>query len=68
MRGAWCPVSTAKGEYIQVDLGKETLITKVATQGRPGLFVVDEWVTQYSLSYSSDNVAWVDYEGDCLKV
>jgi len=39
------------GQWIQVDLGKITMITKIATQG---IHDKDMWVTEYMVSYSLD--------------
>jgi len=63
--GSWCPNPPYKNEWIQVDLQNETIITKVATQGRPS-YSDNEWVTKYSISFSMDNIMWT--EGDCVKV
>ncbi|KAL9955704.1 hypothetical protein ACROYT_G037064 [Oculina patagonica] len=49
-RGAWSP-SLELGQWIQVDLGNITMVTKIATQGRQG---AHEWVTEYKVSYSLD--------------
>ena len=49
--GAWSPSSVDLGQWIQVDLGENTIITKISTQGRQDAF---EWVTQYKVSHSLD--------------
>ncbi|KAK3738808.1 hypothetical protein QZH41_012570, partial [Actinostola sp. cb2023] len=64
--GGWAAGSPGKGEHIQIDLGNVKVITKVATQGRQDYGV--QYVTKYSLSYSTDGDNWSDYEGDCVKV
>jgi hypothetical protein len=64
--GAWAAGSTSAGEYLQVDLGSVKMITKLATQGRPSMY--DEWVTEYTVSYSNDTNNWKNYEGDCVQV
>lgn len=61
--GSWSARNKAVDEWIQVDLLSETLITKVATQGRPSY---DQWVTKYAISFKNDNRNWA--EGDCIKV
>ncbi|KAL9978622.1 hypothetical protein ACROYT_G016159 [Oculina patagonica] len=45
-------------EWLQVDLGRETTVSKVATQGS---YDNDERVTSYSLSYSVDGSHWAWY-------
>lgn len=60
----WCAqaskMTNLGSEYLQVDLGVVKNITKVATQGR---YNVNQWVTQYSLSYSNDAASWIKYTG-----
>jgi hypothetical protein len=52
------------GEYWQVDLLANKMITKVATQGRPtDKYNRNQWITKYSLAYSADGVTWTDYRG-----
>ena len=31
--GSWCSGSSAAGQYLQVDLGKEQVVSAIATQG-----------------------------------
>ncbi|EDO35608.1 predicted protein [Nematostella vectensis] len=63
---AWASATRSPGEYIQVDLGRVTTVTKVATQGNPGYY---EWVNSYKISYSSDLSTWQVYrEGGQEKV
>ena len=49
--GAWSPLSLDSGQWIQVDLGNITMVTKIATQGRQD---AAQWVTEYKVSYSLD--------------
>ena len=49
--GAWSSKGMELGEWIQVDLGEITMVTKIATQGRAYYFW---WVTEYKVSYSFD--------------
>ncbi|XP_031564417.1 lactadherin-like [Actinia tenebrosa] len=68
---AWSAKVNQVGEYLQVELGLECYITKVATQGRDYLFsaVVKQWVKTYSLQYGLDGVAWNNYTtGGELKI
>jgi hypothetical protein len=64
--GAWAAGSASPGEYLQVDLGSVKMITNVSTQGRPSRH--DQWVTEYTVSYSNDTNNWKNYEGDCVQV
>ena len=67
--GSWCSNEGTLGkEYLQIDLGSVTNVTKVATQGRT---LSSRWVTEYSLSYSNDAASWTQYNGtnlQCVKV
>ena len=45
-------------QWLQVDFGRETTGTKVATQGRNSQ---GEWVRSYSLSYSTEGIHWAQY-------
>lgn len=46
--------------WIQVDLGKQTWLKGVATQGK----MFSMYVTSYKLAYSQDQVTWFYYRGD----
>ncbi|KAL9978627.1 hypothetical protein ACROYT_G016164 [Oculina patagonica] len=54
--GAWCVKTRDAYQWLQIDLGKGTTVTKVATQGRQDK---DQWVTKYSISYSPARTHWV---------
>ena len=56
--GAWCAKKNDANQWLQIDLGTPTTVTKVATQGRQDS---SEWVTSYSLSYSLTGSYWVQY-------
>lgn len=59
-RGSWVSNGTnAEGEYLQIDLLKPHIITKVATQGRATEL---KWVKKYYLSYSADGIDWKTYK------
>jgi len=49
--GAWSTSFLEQGQWIQVDLGDITIVTKIGTQGRAEVY---EWVTEYKVSYSYD--------------
>ncbi|XP_073259033.1 uncharacterized protein [Porites lutea] len=50
-RGGWVALKNDLNQWLQVDLGTFTRVTRVATQGRDGY---DQWVTKYRLQYSDD--------------
>ena len=52
-RGAWSSLNNDIHQWPQVDLGKYTTVTRIATQGRSDL---SQWVTNYRLQYSEDAV------------
>ena len=54
-QGSWSARSNDVNQWLQVDLGSYTTVTKVATQGRNGN---SQWVTQYRLQYSDDGVTF----------
>ena len=56
--GAWCAKRNDGNQWLQVSFGRQTTVTKVATQGR---YDGGQWVTSYSLSYSVDGAHWVWY-------
>lgn len=49
--GAWSALTNDRNQWLQVDLGSYTRVTRIATQGRNGY---NEWVTKYNLQYSDD--------------
>ena len=59
--GSWSTRPNAIGQYLQIDLGKERVVNKIATQGRPS---ADQWVTSYKLLFSSDGAKWNEYQND----
>ena len=64
--GCWVAGNNKVGEWLQIDLTKERLLKKLATQGRPAS---NQRVTSYSLWLSSDNVKWEEYkENGVVKV
>ena len=59
--GAWIPKANDLGQWIEVDLGKITKITRIATQGRQD---AGHWVKSYSLSYSVKGGPFLPYNND----
>ncbi|XP_035673306.1 lactadherin-like [Branchiostoma floridae] len=59
--GAWCaahPLNT--NQWLQVDMGAETTVAGVITQGRPG--ASNQWVTSYKLRFSRHGTTWSTYQ------
>jgi hypothetical protein len=48
------------GSWLQVDLGRQSIVTGIATQGT--CFSPPEWVKSYSISYSTDGTNWSYYK------
>lgn len=61
--GAWIPKSNDVGQWIQVDLGKITKITRIATQGRQD---AAHWVKSYSLTYSVEGGPFLSYSNNLV--
>ena len=62
--GAWIPKYQDLGQWIQVDLGKITKITRIATQGRQD---ASHWVKSYSLTYSVEGGPFLLYNNKQVK-
>ena len=60
-RGAWVPATTDLNQWLQVDLGKITAVTHVATQGR-NIYSPLQMVTEYKLQFSGDGTLFVFYK------
>ena len=54
--GTWCVLTRDANQWLQIDLGRGTTVTKVATQGRQD---ADQWVTSYAISYNPVKSNWV---------
>ena len=66
--GSWSAALNEAGQWLQIDLGEERLVTKLATQGTPSL-EWPQWVTSYNILFSSHNYKWEEYkENDFVKV
>ena len=59
-RGAWVPAKNDLNQWLQVNLGKITTVTHVATQGRNAYSPV-QMVTKYKLQFSDDGASFVFY-------
>ena len=59
--GAWSTLNLEQGQWIQVDLGDITKVTKIGTRGRSE---AAQWVTEYKVSYSLDGGYFEFYKHD----
>ena len=57
--GAWSALRNDVHQWLQVDLGAETEVTGVQIQGRQD---ADQWVTSFTISYSSDGTTYTPYQ------
>ena len=57
--GFWHAKQARVGEWLQIDFKRKTVVTKIATQGRPN---DAQWVTSYKISFSKDAVLWNFYK------
>ena len=64
--GAWVARTNDVFQYLQVNFGDWTKVTRVVIQGRQD---ADQWVTSFSLSYGADDVFFKTYgKGGTKKV
>jgi len=59
--GSWSARVNNQNQWIQVDLGKEEVVTAIATQGRSNS---NQWVKTFSVSSSSDGKTFESYKAD----
>ena len=57
--GAWSALRNDVHQWLQVDLGAKTEVTGIQIQGRQD---VDQWVTSFTISYSSDGTTYTFYQ------
>lgn len=62
--GAWLPNSQDLGQWIQVDLGKITKVTRIATRGRQD---AGHWVKSFSLTYSVEGGPFLPYNDNLVR-
>ena len=60
--GSWSARKNVVGQWLQIDLGKETVVTKMATQGRPSDH--RQWVFSYKIRLSLDGANWNAHRSD----
>ena len=59
--GCWAAATNDLHQWLQVDLGGYTKVTRVATQGSDG-YRLSGRVTKFKIRYSSDGVIWQFYK------
>ena len=57
--GAWSARTNDVHQWLQVDLGAKTEVTGIQIQGRQD---ADQWVTSFTISYSSDGTTYTFYQ------
>ena len=57
--GAWSALQNDVHQWLQVDLQGKTELTGIKIQGRQE---VDQWVTSFTISYSSDGTTYTSYQ------
>ena len=60
-RGAWSCLTNDLNQWLQVDFGKTTSVTHVATQGRNAYSTL-QMVTKYKLQFSDDGASFLFYK------
>ena len=60
-RGSWSCLTSDLKQWLQVDLGKITPVTHVATQGRNSVSPA-QMVTKYKLQFSDDGTSFLFYK------
>ena len=56
---SWSAGHNDLNQWIQIDLRRQEIITRIATQGRKNY---DQWVTSYMVSYSFDGERFENYK------
>ena len=62
--GAWSASKNDVFQYLQINFGDWTKVSRVAIQGRSD---ADQWVKSFSISYGYDPVFFKDYKEDGSK-
>ena len=60
-RGVWSSLTRNLNQWLQVDLGKITPVTHVATQGR-NFYSPAQMVTKFKLQFSDDGASYLFYK------
>ena len=56
--GSWCAARNEVGEYLEIDLGRQLFVAKIAVQGDS---IQSYGVTSFSISYSKYGAQWENY-------
>ena len=56
---SWSALRNDVHQWLQVDLGAKTEVTGIQIQGQQD---VDEWVTSFTISYSSNSTTYTPYQ------
>ena len=56
--GAWCAKRRDRRQWLQIDFGALTRVSRIATQGRQNSA---QWVKSYKLSYSKNGYKYIPY-------
>ena len=59
--GGWCSQYADTKQFLQIDLGQVTKVTRIAHQGRSD---AGWWTKTYTLSYSNDGANFTSYKND----
>lgn len=62
--GGWISQYQDANQFLQIDLGKVTKVTRFATQGR---YDAGWWSTSYTLDYSVDGATFKSYNNGQVK-
>lgn len=57
--GAWIPKTQDLNQWLQLDFGVETVVTRIETQGRQD---AAQWVKKYTLRYSKNGDYFQQYQ------
>lgn len=59
--GAWASLTNDLNQWLQVDVGRQYNVLRIATQGRED---ISQWVTKYKLQFSEDGVMFYNYTNE----
>ena len=63
--GAWASLYNDLNQWLQVDVGRQYNVSRIATQGRED---IGQWVTKYKLQFSEDGVMFYNYTNDLAQI
>lgn len=59
--GAWASLYNDLNQWLQVDVGRQYNVSRIATQGRQD---ISQWVSKYKLQFSEDGVMFYNYTNE----